>query len=74
MSPELIATISVGAVLLVGLGGLIVTAALWLGGRLRDVGRRLANLGERVARIEGLIERGGQFGAADAPTPAPAGD
>ncbi|MDE0125230.1 MAG: hypothetical protein OXN97_11700 [Bryobacterales bacterium] len=72
MSPELIAIIAVGAALLVGLGGLIVTAALWLGGWLRDVDRRLANLGERVARIEGLIERGGQLGAADAP--APAGD
>lgn len=72
MSPELIAIISVGAAPLAGLGGLIVTAALWLGGWLRDVDRRLANLGGRVARIEGLIERGGQFGSADAP--APAGD
>ena len=70
----MIAIISCAAALLVGLGGLIVTAALWLGGWLRDVDRRLAHLGERVARIEGMIERGGRFRAADAPEPAPAGD
>lgn len=54
MSPELIAIISVGVGLFAALGGLIVTAALWLGGWLRDVDRRLARLG-------GLIEGAGLF-------------
>ena len=52
----------------------IVTTLLVLDVPERRMDRRLARLSERVARIEGLIERGGRFGAADAPEPAPAGD
>lgn len=44
MSSELIGILGVGA----ALAGLILTAALWIGGLLRDVDRRLA-------RLEGLI-------------------
>lgn len=54
MSPELIAIISVGVGLFATLVGLIVTAAFWLCGSLRDVDRRLA-------RLEGMIERAGLF-------------
>ena len=85
MSAELIGILGVGATLLVGLGGLLL--ALWsrtdkrLDGlelELRRLGervdRRLAHLGERVARIEGMMERGRPLRAADAPEPAPAGD
>ncbi len=50
MSPELIGILAVGA----ALAGLILTAALWIGGWLRDVDRRLA-------RLEGLIEGAGLF-------------
>ena len=67
MTPELIGILSVGAVLLVGVGGL--TLALW-----RDVGRRIERLDQRLsadirdlradvrgldrrmARVEGVIE------------------
>ena len=85
MSAELIGILGVGATLLVGLGGLLL--ALWsrtdkrLAGlelELRRLGERvdrlLAHLGERVARIEGMMERGGRFRTADAPEPAPAAD
>ena len=54
MSPELIAIISVGVGLFAALGGLILTAAFWLGGWLRDVDRRLA-------RLKGLIVGAGLF-------------
>ena len=50
MSPELIGILGVGA----ALAGLIVTAALWIGGWLRDVDCRLA-------RLDGLIEGCGLF-------------
>ena len=62
MSAELIGVLGVGA----SLAALILTAALWIGGWLRDVDRRLA-------RLEGLIEGAGLFRPADASTPA-AGD
>ena len=64
MSAELIAIIAVGATLLVGLGGLIVAVALWMGGWLRDVNQRLA-------RLEGMVS--GLFRTPDAPAPS-AGD
>ena len=70
MSAELIGILSLS----VALPGLILTAALWIGGWLRDVDRRLAWLGERVARLEGLIESLGPFRKADTPAPAPTGD
>ena len=50
MSPELVGVLGVGA----SLAALILTAAMWVGGRLRDVDRRLA-------RLEGLIEGAGLF-------------
>ena len=56
MSAELIGILGVG----VTLAGLILTAALWIGGWLRDVDRRLA-------RLEGLIEGSGLFRGAAAP-------
>ena len=62
MSPELIGVSGVGA----SLAALILTAAMWIGGWLRDVDRRLA-------RLEGLIEGAGLFRATDTAT-LPAGD
>ena len=58
MSPELIGILSVGATL----AGLILTASLWIGGWLRDMGRRLA-------RLEGLIAGAGLFRPAGSPGP-----
>ena len=52
----------------------IVTTLMVLDDALRRPDRRLADLDGRVARVEGLVERGGRFGAADAPEPAPAAD
>ena len=54
MSPELIGVLGVGA----SLAALILTAATWIGGRLRDVDRRLA-------RLEGVIEGAGLFRPTD---------
>ena len=56
MSAELIGILGVG----VALAGLILTAALWIGGWLRDVDGRLA-------RLEGLFEGSGLFRVAAAP-------
>ena len=74
MSAELIGILAVGATLLGGLGGLIVTAAMWLGGWLRS---DLRSLAERVAalecgqaRLEGLIEGSGLFRPVEAPEPS----
>ena len=61
MSAELIAIIAVGTTLLVGLGGLIVTVALWMGSWLRDVDQRLA-------RLEGMVSS--LFRTPDAPAPS----
>ena len=52
----------------------IGTTLLVLDVALRRRDRPLADLDGRVARVEGLVERGGRFGAADAPEPATAGD
>ena len=59
MSAELIGILGVGA----ALAGLILTAALWIGGWLWDVDRRLA-------RLEGLIEGAGLFRSREVPEPA----
>ena len=59
MSAELIGILGVGA----ALAGLILTAALWIGGLLRDVDRSLA-------RLEGLIKSAGLFRSRDVPEPA----
>ena len=62
MSPELIGVLGVG----VSLAALILTAASWIGGWLRDVDWRLT-------RLEGLIEGAGLFRPTDTST-LPAGD
>lgn len=65
MSAELIGILSVGAALLVGLGGLILTIGGWLRGDIRALRTELQGLGERVARLEGLIEGSGLFRPAE---------
>ena len=72
MSAELIGILGVGATLLVGLGGLLL--ALWsrTDKRLDSLELELRRLGERVARIEGLLEGTRRHLPLDAP--APAGD
>ena len=56
MTPELIGILSVGAVLLVGLGGLTVGMAAWLRADIRDVRVDVRDLDRRLARVEGVIE------------------
>ncbi len=67
MTPELIGILSVGAVLLIGLGSLIVGMAAWLRADIRDVRADLGadidslradvrDLDRRMARVEGVIE------------------
>lgn len=56
VSAELIGIIAVGAALLVGLGGLILTIGGWLRADIRALGDRVGGLEQRVARIEGLLE------------------
>ena len=77
MSAELIGILSVGAALLVGLGGLILTIGGWLRGDLRELAERVAalergvgGLERRVARIEGLFEGLSLFRATE-PSEAP---
>ena len=64
MSAELIGILGVGA----ALAGLILTAALWMGGWLRALDGRVGKVEQRIARLEGLIEGAGLFrpSAADA--------
>ena len=57
MSAELIGILGVGS----ALAGLILTAALWIGGWLRDVDRGLA-------RLEGLIKVAGRFRSREVPS------
>ena len=59
MSAELIGILGVGA----ALAGLILTAALRIGGLLRDVDLSLA-------RLEGLIKGEGLFRSREVPEPA----
>lgn len=70
MSAELIGILGVGAALLVGLGGLILTIGGWLRGDIRGLRSELQALGNRVARLEGLIEGSGLFRPAG-PSAAP---
>ena len=65
MSAELIGILAVGAALLVGLGGLILTIGGWLCGDIRALRTELQALGARVARLEGLIEGSGLFRPAE---------
>ncbi len=66
MSAELIGILGVGVALLVGLGGLILTIGGWLRGDIRALRSETQALGERVARLEGLIEGSGLFRPAEA--------
>ena len=78
MSAELIGILSVG----VALGGLVLVLQARTDKRLDALQARtdrrldalqaeLRRLGERVARLEGLIEGSGLFRPADAPAPGP---
>lgn len=52
MSPELIAILTIG----VSLGGGQLATALWVAGRFERVGKEMADLRERLARLEGLLD------------------
>ncbi len=52
MSPELIAILTIG----VSLGGGQLATALWVAGRFERVGNEMADLRERLARLEGLLD------------------
>ena len=52
MSPELIAILTIG----VSLGGGQLATALWVAGRFERVGKDMADLRERLARLEGLLD------------------
>lgn len=61
VSAELIGILGVGA----ALAGLILTAALWMGGWLRALDGRVGKVEQRIARLEGLIEGSGLFRPAE---------
>ena len=52
MSSELIAILTIG----VSLGGGQLATVLWVAGRFERVGRDMADLRERLARLEGLLD------------------
>ena len=52
MSPELIAILTIG----VSLGGGQLATALWVAGRFERVGKEMADLRERLARLEDLLD------------------
>lgn len=52
MSPELIAILTIG----VSLGGGQLATALWVAGRFERVGNEMAELRQRLARLEGLLD------------------
>ena len=52
MSSELIAILTIG----VSLGGGQLATALWVAGRFERVGKEMADLRERLARLEGLLD------------------
>ncbi len=66
MSAELIGILAVGATLLVGLGSLVLVLQARTDKRLDLLEAELRRFGERVARLEGLIEGSGLFRPADA--------
>ena len=57
MSPELIGIIAVEAASV----GVQVTVSLWIVGWLRALDGRVSHVGQRTARLEGLIEGAGLF-------------
>ena len=66
MSAELTGIIAVGAALV----GLQVTVSLWIVSRLRALASRVSHVGQRMARLEGLIRGVGLFRPAEALEPA----
>ncbi len=52
MSPELIAILTIG----VSLGGGQLATAVWVAGRFERVGNEMADLRQRLARLEGLLD------------------
>ena len=67
MTPEIVTTLAAAAGMFVALSGLIVSLFLWLRsdmqrmrselrGDIQAIDRRVGDLGERVARVEGKLE------------------
>ena len=52
MSPELIAILTIG----VSLGGGQLATVLWVAGRFERIEHEMADLRERLARLEGLLD------------------
>ena len=67
MSVGLIGILAVGVTLLVGLGSLVLVLQARTDKRLDALQAELRRLGERVARLEGLVKGSGLFRPADAP-------
>lgn len=61
LSPELIAILSVGAALMGGLGGLVLTLHGRTDARMMALETRMAALEQRQSRLEGLIEGAAMF-------------
>ena len=71
MSAELIGILGAGAALLgvgAALAGLIFASQARTGMRIDALGATVAALGERMARVEGLLEGAGWMHRADAPS------
>ena len=71
MSAELLAIISVGATLLVGLGGLVLVLHVRTDKKLDTLGTELRSVDRRLARLEGLVEGWSRFRPVAAPAPEP---
>ena len=71
MSAELIAIISVGATLLVGLGGLVLVLQVRTDKKLDTLETELQSVDRRLARLEGLVEGWSRFRPVAAPAPGP---
>lgn len=67
MSVGLIGILAVGVTLLVGLGSLVLVLQARTDKRLDALQAELRRLGERVARLEGLVKGSGLFRPADLP-------
>ena len=66
VSAELTGFIAVGAALV----GVQTTVSLWIVSWLRALDSRVSHVGQRMARLEGLIEGAGLFRTAEALEPA----
>lgn len=56
MTPEMVTTLVAAASMFVALSGLIVSLFLWLRADIKALVAKVANLGERMARVEGKLE------------------